>query len=98
MSHKAYEIQLADHCSILQQFFHQFKADDIDVYVKDSHIIAVDGYGNQWKDAEVYDFVLNECLAWDTNGNLKDGFASVSNDLAAALKRHAASYEVRIRN
>lgn len=62
MSHKAYEIQLTDHCSILQQFFHQFKADDIDVYVKDSHIIAVDGYGNQWKDAEVYDFVQTN--AW----------------------------------
>lgn len=98
MSHKAYDIPLTDHCSLLQQFFYQIKADDIEVCMEDGHIIAADGYGNRWEDAEVYDFVLNECLTWDINGNLKDGFASISDDLAAALKRHAASYEVKIRN
>lgn len=98
MSHKTYEISLTVQCSLLQTFFYQIKANDIEVCIEDCHIIAADGYGNRWEDAEVYDFILNECLAWDINGNLKDGFTSISDDLAIAIKRHAALYGIKIRN
>lgn len=97
MNHKPNEFLLINHCALLQQFFRQIKIDDIDVYEHDGHIIAADDYGNQWEDARVYDFALNECLAWNKNGDLKDGFASVSNDLSTALKIHAAAYGVTIR-
>lgn len=93
----AEEIPLEDKCSTLQQFFYCIKADDIYVFVQDEHIIATDAEGNHWENAEIYDFALNECLRWDKNGDLMDGFAAVSSEMAQHLKYQASAYSVTVK-
>lgn len=93
----AKDIPLDEKCDTLQRFFYCIKADDIYVFVQDEHIIATDNDGNHWEDAEIYDFALNECLGWQKNGDLMDGFAAVSNEMAQRLKYQASAYGVTVK-
>ncbi|MBQ8248098.1 MAG: hypothetical protein IJZ42_13300 [Lachnospiraceae bacterium] len=59
------------------------------------HIEVKDDEGNVWEDAEVYDFVLNECLGFEPDGKLQFGYGAISQELADTLKAHALSYGVK---
>lgn len=58
------------------------------------NLIAKDDEGNKWKNEKIYDFVLNECLGFEPDEKLQQGFGAISQDLADTLKSHALSYGV----
>lgn len=79
----------------LNLVFSFMKMDDVFVAEIYPHLVVKDDEGNCWTDGEVYDFVLNECLAFEEDGTLQFGFGSISQGLADTLKAHAASYGVK---
>lgn len=63
--------------------------------VANGHLVAKDDEGNSWRDAEIYDFALNECLAFNEDGSLSDGLAAAE-PFAERLKKDAKVYGVEI--
>lgn len=80
----------------LDTFFSFSKMDDCYIDQTYPHLIVKDGEGHRWKDAQVYDFVLNECLAFEKDGTLQFGFGAISQSLADTLVSHAKSCGVKI--
>lgn len=77
----------------LDNLFHACKMNDITVEFDGSTLIAYDD-DNVWKDAEVYDFILNEVLAFDVNGLLVEGL-SMDSDIVTEIVKYAAKYNVK---
>ena len=86
--------KLSPKADFLNDFFTAQKM-IIDVNVKDGHLVAKDDEGNQWKDAEIYDFALNECLAFSKDGALPFGFGAAEK-YAERLKADAKEFGVEI--
>lgn len=81
----------------LCDFFWKSHMEDVTVTEdKRGHLVAKDSEGNRWRDAEIYDFVLNECLGFEPDGTLQFGFGAISQELADTLKAHAAAYGVLV--
>lgn len=59
------------------------------------HLCMRDVDEQQWEEAEIYDFVLNECLGFEPDGKLQFGYGAISQELADTLKAHALSYGVK---
>lgn len=78
----------------LDLFFSKAKMDDM--YIEETYpqLIVRDDDDNCWTDGEIYDFVLNECLAWKPDGRLQDGLGAIPQELADTLKNHALCYGV----
>ena len=76
----------------LDELFRACKIDDITVSFDGKTLIAKDEE-NVWKDAEVYDFILNEVLAFEVDGLLVKGL-SMDSKLVAEVVKNAAKYEV----
>lgn len=90
------EGQYADEkADALDLVFTRMKMDDVCVDATYPHLIVKDEEGNRWEDAEIYDFVLNECLAFDEDGALHWGFGAISQELTNTLKAHANSYGIK---
>lgn len=65
------------------------------VEVEDNHLIARDDEGNEWKDAEIYDFGLNDCLCFNEDGSLHNGLAA-GEPFVEQLKADAKEFGVEI--
>ena len=65
------------------------------VEVEDNHLIARDDEGNEWKDAEIYDFGLNDCLCFNEDGSLSKGLAAAE-PFVEQLKADAKEFGVEI--
>ena len=65
---------LEDEAYALEQFFLCLQIEDMNISVSDGHLIATDECGNVWRDNEIYDFALNECLTFGPDGKLIEGF------------------------
>lgn len=66
---------LNDKAEFLEDFFaaqHIVMA----VNIKNGHFFAYDDEGNTWKDSEIYDFAINECLAFNNDGTLSSGLGA----------------------
>ena len=87
--------ELEDMANFLDKFFAKQNIDDIAIDVKKGHMFAKDSEGNKWKDAELYDFIMNDVLAFDEDGNLSDGLAAAE-PFVDRLKKDAASFDVAI--
>ena len=93
--HAAQEKYVGEKIDALCDFFWASHMEDVVITEdKRGHLVAKDGAGNRWKDAEIYDFVLNECLGFEPDGKLQFGYGAISQDLADTLKAHAAGYGV----
>ncbi len=80
----------------LNRIFAAMKMDDIEVgYDENDDLRAVDGDGNEWKNKEVYEFILFDALHFEPDGKLSDGFY-VDEDLLEKIKGYAAAYEVSV--
>lgn len=79
----------------LDTAFSFMKMDDVFVAETYPHLVVKDDEGHSWTDGEIYDFVLNECLAFEEDGTLQFGFGATSQALADTLKAHANSYGVK---
>ncbi len=78
----------------LDEIFAAMKMDDIEVnYDERGVLYATDSENNSWQGAELYRFLLHEALAFDENGNLKDGFG-IDGELIEKVKEFAAGYDV----
>ena len=77
----------------LDDLFRACKIDDITVSFDGKTLIAKDEE-NVWKDAEVYDFILNEVLAFEVDGLLVKGL-SMDSQLVAEVAKNAAKYKVK---
>ena len=76
----------------LDELFRACKIDDITVSFDRKTLIAKDEE-NVWKDAEVYQFILDEVLSLDIYGNLMDG-NYVDENIFAAIKEYAKNYGI----
>ncbi len=76
---------LMEEANMLQDFFIYSKADDIAVSVQNETVVAADGE-NEWKGKEIYDFILNEMLAFNEDGTLADGL-TVPEDMLESIKK-----------
>ena len=76
----------------LDELFRACKIDDITVSFDGKTLIAKDEE-NVWKDAEVYNFILNEVLAFEVDGLLVKGL-SMDSRLVTEVVKNAAKYEV----
>lgn len=85
---------LNNRASLLENFF-LAQHITMSVDVKNGQLIAKDDEGNTWKDAKIYDFALNECLAFNEDGTLSDGLAAAG-PYAERLKKDAKIYGVEI--
>lgn len=79
---------------LLCDFFWDQKMEDCIVAQTYPHLVVKDEEGNRWKDGEIYEFVLNECLAFEEDGRLSDGLGAAE-PYAETLKAHALSYGVK---
>ena len=54
----------------------ELKMDDIQVKFDTNLgcIVATDNQKNRWLDREIYEFLINECLGWNADGSLQEGF------------------------
>lgn len=91
VAEKAYAVEKADALTLA---FSRMKMDDVFVAENYPQLIVRDDDGNCWTDGKVYDFVLNECLGFESDGTVQFGFGAVSQDLADILKSHALSHGV----
>ena len=85
---------LDDKASLLVDFFWAQKITMV-VDVVNGHLFAHDDEGNSWKDAEIYDFALNECLCFNEDGSLSDGLSEAM-PFVEQLKEDAKAYGVSI--
>lgn len=68
---------------------------NMSIDVKDGHLLAKDDEANKWKDAEIYDFALNECLCFEKDGSLASGLAAAE-PYVERLKADAKAFGVEI--
>jgi hypothetical protein len=87
--------ELYEMAKFLQKFFAKQKMDDITLEVDNGHICAFDDDDNKWCDAELFDFIINEVLAFDSEGNLSDGLGAAE-PFAEKLKEYANKFGVQI--
>ena len=86
--------KLSEKADFLESFFMAQKI-NMDIEEKDGHLIAKDEEGNRWQDAEIYDFALNECLAFSKDGALPFGFGAAE-EYVEQLKADAKDFGVEI--
>ena len=87
--------ELYEMAKFLQKFFAKQKMDDITLEVDNGHLCAFDDDGNKWVDASLYDFIVNEVLAFDKDGNLSSGLGAAE-PFAERIKADAAKFGVQI--
>ena len=81
--------------NFLDAVFHALRMDDIFVkYTAFGNLIVKDFDGNRWKNEELYEFILNECLTFNPDGTLVDGLY-MRDDLLKELKSYALMYGVK---
>lgn len=86
----------SEELNTLDRLFSYLKMDDIEVeFEENGDLRAVDGDGNEWKNKEVYEFILFDALHFEPDGKLSDGFY-VDEDLLEKIKGYAAAYEVSV--
>ena len=90
---------LVGRADTLQTVCFQLNIDDMEVKVKsapnkDYHIVAKDAQNNFWKDGQIYDFLINECLGWNPDGSLQDGYGRIT-DAIIQMCADAEEYGVR---
>lgn len=88
------ENSLDDKADFLISFF-DAQLINMSIDVKDGHLFAMDDEGNDWKDAEIYDFALNECLCFIKDGSLASGLAAAE-PYVERLKADAKEFGVDI--
>ena len=86
--------KLSEKANFLNDFFMAQKI-NLDVIEKNGHLVAKDDEGNKWQDAEIYDFALNECLAFNKDGALPFGFGAAES-YVEQLKADAKDFGVEI--
>lgn len=86
--------ELEDRAGFLEDFFWAQHI-TMGVNVLDGHLVATDDEGNIWTDEDVYDFALNECLAFNEDGSLSDGLGAAE-PYAERLKADAKVYGVEV--
>lgn len=90
------EVMKNEELDTLNRIFSAIKMDDVEVgFDENDHLHAVDGDGNEWKNKEVYEFILFEALHFEPDGKLSDCFY-VDEDLIEKVKGYAAAYEVSV--
>lgn len=67
--------KLDEIANFLDNFFYKQKMDDIVVDVDGHQIVASDDE-NVWRDASIFEFIFDDCLVFDSEGNLADGLAA----------------------
>lgn len=86
---------LEDEAYALEQFFLCLQIEDMSISIVGEHLVATDDCGNMWRDNEIYDFALNECLSFGSDGKLIDGLI-VNDDYLNPILKYAELREVRI--
>ena len=86
---------LEDEAYALEQFFLCLQIEDMNISVSDGHLIATDECGNVWRDNEIHDFALNECLTFGPDGKLIEGFM-VNEDYLDPILKYAKLRDIHI--
>lgn len=86
---------LIHEANALADLFFNIKIYDIDIQIKGNQLIAEDEDGNRWIENEIFEFVLNECLAFGENGKLIDGLY-VNKEVLDMVRHFAAQRGVEI--
>lgn len=81
-----------DELNTLNDLFHACKMDDIIVEYDGDTLLAYDDE-NTWKNAEVYQFILDEVLSFDIYGNLMEG-NYVDEKIIVSIKDYTKNYGV----
>lgn len=81
---------------VLGRAFREMKMEDMEISRRKSGLMVHDSEGNRWRGAEIYRFLLHECLAFTPDGTLMEGF-SMDERLIAELKEWAGEYGVYAR-
>ena len=84
-----------DEAYALEQFFLCLQIEDMNISISDGHLVATDECGNVWRDNEIYDFALNECLAFGPDGKLIEGFL-VNEDYLDPILKYAKFRDIHI--
>ena len=63
------------------------------VKYEDDTIVLIDDDGNEWKGAEMYDFLLNEVLTFSEDGKLVDGYG-IDDRMVLSVVEYAKKYGV----
>lgn len=87
-------LELNSCADFLNDFFWAQKI-PMSIDVIDESMIAKDDDGNVWKDAEIYNFALNECLCFNKNGTLASGLDAAI-PFVDRLKEDAKIFGVKI--
>lgn len=80
---------LIHEANALDDLFFSIKIFDIEIQIEGNQLIATDEDGNRWVENEIFEFALNECLAFGENGKLIYGLCV--NQEALDLVRHFAA-------
>ena len=67
--------KLDEIANFLDKFFYKQKMDDIVVDVNDNQLVAKDDE-YEWRDASIFEFIFDDCLSFDSEGNLMAGFGA----------------------
>ena len=86
--------KLPEKADFLEDFFKAQRL-HMGVVVMGDQLVAKDYEGNEWKDAGIYDFALNECLAFSKDGALPFGFGAAES-YVEQLKADAKDFGVEI--
>lgn len=92
---EAQDKYMGEKIDALCDFFWKSHMEDMIIFEDvPGHLVVRDEDEQQWEEGEIYDFVLNECLGFESDGKLQFGYGAISQELADTLKAHAAAYGV----
>lgn len=95
MAAKAKDDILLEEVDALETILSCMKIEDITIKVVKGRLIADDADGNHLEENEIYDFILNECLAITPNGDLARGLC-IKQEFLDSVLHYAAQREVKV--
>ena len=95
MAAKAKDDILLEEVDALETILSCMKIEDITIKVVKDRLIADDADGNHWEENEIYDFILNECLAITPNGDLARGLY-IKQEFLDSVLHYAAQRGVKV--
>lgn len=95
MAAKAKDDILLEEVDALDTILSCMKIEDITIKVVKGRLIADDADGNHWEENEIYDFILNECLAITPNGDLARGLC-IKQEFLDSVLHYAAQRGVKV--
>lgn len=76
LEHQDYEI------NCISKLLEALQIDDVNHgFYENGEFFAVDADGYHWNKKEFYDFLLNDCLSFDYNGDLIEGYGAVTDEI-----------------